>query len=80
MHSEHYYIADETIEKIEKANKDNIPVICVGTTSFRAVQSFAKLTKDKTGENILINGLLPIYSSIQKMRHLDLNLGELMDL
>ncbi len=47
MHSEHYYITEETISKIEKANRENIPVICVGTTSFRAVQSFAKLTKDK---------------------------------
>ena len=47
MHSEHYYMTDETIDKIESANRENIPVICVGTTSFRAVQSFAKLTKDK---------------------------------
>ena len=45
MHSEHYYVCDDTIEKIKLANEKNVPVICVGTTSFRAIQSFAKLTK-----------------------------------
>ena len=50
MHSEHYYVCDDTIEKIKRANEKNVPVICVGTTSFRAIQSFAKLTKGQNFE------------------------------
>ena len=53
MHSEHFLISDQTIERIEKANKEGIPVVCVGTTSFRAVQSYAKLLKEKDKSELL---------------------------
>ena len=41
MHSEHYYIPEETAEIINSTKKNGGRVICVGTTSFRTVESCA---------------------------------------
>lgn len=41
MHSEHYYISQETADMINLAKKEHRRVICVGTTSCRTVESAA---------------------------------------
>lgn len=41
MHSEHYYIKAEDVEKINKAKKSGNRVIAVGTTSCRVLESVA---------------------------------------
>ena len=41
MHSEHYYIKQEDVEKINKAKKNGKRVIAVGTTSCRVLESVA---------------------------------------
>ena len=42
MHSEHYYLSDETAELINKTKEDNKKVIAVGTTSCRTLESVYK--------------------------------------
>lgn len=39
MHEEHFYVSDEAAEKIEKAKKEGRPVLAVGTTSLRTLES-----------------------------------------
>ena len=46
MHSEHFYIKQEDVEKINKAKKEGRRVIAVGTTSCRVLESIAD---EKTG-------------------------------
>ena len=41
MHSEHYYIKQEDVEKINNAKKNGKRVIAVGTTSCRVLESVA---------------------------------------
>ena len=41
MHSEHFYIKQEDVEKINKAKKEGRRVIAVGTTSSRVLESIA---------------------------------------
>lgn len=41
MHSEHFYIKQEDVEKINKAKKNGKRVIAVGTTSCRVLESIA---------------------------------------
>lgn len=41
MHSEHYYIKEEDVEKINNAKKNGKRVIAVGTTSCRVLESVA---------------------------------------
>ena len=41
MHSEHYYISEETAKVINKTKKNGGRVICVGTTSCRTLESAA---------------------------------------
>ena len=41
MHSEHYYIKQEDVDKINKAKKNGKRVIAVGTTSCRVLESVA---------------------------------------
>lgn len=58
MHSEHYYIKAEDVEKINKAKKSGNRVIAVGTTSCRVLESVADengLLKEVEGDtNIFI--------------------------
>lgn len=42
MHSEHYYVSEETANIINETKKNGGRVICVGTTSCRTVESVAK--------------------------------------
>ena len=42
MHSEHYYIKQEDVDKINKAKKEGHRIIAVGTTSCRVLESIAK--------------------------------------
>ena len=46
MHSEHFYIKQENVEKINKAKQEGRRVIAVGTTSCRVLESVAD---EKTG-------------------------------
>ena len=46
MHSEHFYIKQEDVEKINKAKKEGRRLIAVGTTSCRVLESIAD---EKTG-------------------------------
>ena len=46
MHSEHFYIKQEDVDKINKAKKEGKRVIAVGTTSCRVLESIAD---EKTG-------------------------------
>ena len=46
MHSEHFYIKQEDVEKINKAKQEGRRVIAVGTTSCRVLESIAD---EKTG-------------------------------
>ena len=41
MHTEHYYIKGEDVEKINKAKKEGHKVVAVGTTSCRVLESVA---------------------------------------
>ena len=41
MHSEHFYIKQEDVEKINKAKKEGRRIIAVGTTSSRVLESIA---------------------------------------
>ena len=41
MHTEHYYIKSEDVEKINKAKKEGHKVVAVGTTSCRVLESVA---------------------------------------
>ncbi len=41
MHSEHFYIKKEDVEKINKAKKEKHRIIAVGTTSCRVLESVA---------------------------------------
>lgn len=47
MHSEHFYIKQEDVEKINKAKEEGRRVIAVGTTSCRVLESIAD---EKTGK------------------------------
>lgn len=47
MHSEHFYIKQEDVEKINKAKEEGRRVIAVGTTSCRVLESVAD---EKTGK------------------------------
>ena len=42
MHSEHYYIKQEDVDKINKAKREGHRIIAVGTTSCRVLESIAK--------------------------------------
>ncbi len=41
MHSEHYYISEDSANRINRAKKNGGRVICVGTTSCRTIESAA---------------------------------------
>ena len=47
MHSEHFYIKQEDVDKINKAKEEGRRVIAVGTTSCRVLESVAD---EKTGK------------------------------
>ena len=47
MHSEHFYIKQEDVDKINKAKQNGNRVIAIGTTSCRVLESIAD---EKTGE------------------------------
>ena len=55
MHTEHFYIKQEDVEKINKAKKNGNRIIAVGTTSCRVLESiadkngFVKEVEDDTG-------------------------------
>lgn len=53
MHSEHYYIKQEDVEKINKAKQEGRRVIAVGTTSCRVLETVANeegLVKETEGD------------------------------
>lgn len=53
MHSEHFYIKQEDVEKINKAKKNGNRVIAIGTTSCRVLESIADengLVKEYEGD------------------------------
>ncbi|MDC7233446.1 MAG: tRNA preQ1(34) S-adenosylmethionine ribosyltransferase-isomerase QueA [Spirochaetales bacterium] len=57
MHEEQFFISDDTADKIEKALKEGRPVLAVGTTSVRTLESAwqdGKLTRGENATNIFI--------------------------
>ena len=58
MHSEHYYVSEETAEKINNAKRNGGRIIAVGTTSCRTLESAADengfLAKCENSTNIFI--------------------------
>ena len=46
MHTESYYVSEETALAVEKAKREGRPVIAVGTTSLRTLESAWELTPD----------------------------------
>ena len=44
MHSETYQIPEKTFEQLEKSKENRTPIVAVGTTSFRALESFYGLS------------------------------------
>ena len=58
MHSEHYYVSEETAEKINNAKRNGGRIIAVGTTSCRTLESAADengfLVKCENSTNIFI--------------------------
>lgn len=55
MHEEHYFLSHTTLNKILDYKKNNWPIIYVGTTSLRAVESFFR----NTIENQKVDTWLP---------------------
>ncbi len=51
MHSEQFSISDETADKVEKAVREGRPVLAVGTTSVRTLESAWKDGKLQRGES-----------------------------
>ena len=46
MHSERFYVPKQTVIEMEKAKRDGREIICVGTTSFRSIESLYKMSGD----------------------------------
>ncbi len=51
MHEEQFFISDETADKVEKALREGRPVLAVGTTSIRTLESAWEGTHLKRGMN-----------------------------
>ena len=51
MHEEHFYVSDETADKVEKARREGRPILAVGTTSIRTLESAWEGDKLKRGFN-----------------------------
>ncbi|MDA3956013.1 tRNA preQ1(34) S-adenosylmethionine ribosyltransferase-isomerase QueA, partial [Oceanispirochaeta sp.] len=57
MHEEQFFISDETAEKVERAVKEGRPVLAVGTTSVRTLESAwsdGKLQRGESSTDIFI--------------------------
>jgi len=54
MHSEYYEIPPKALKEITTAKAENRRVICIGTTSMRAVESYAKTLQTTGDTNIFI--------------------------
>lgn len=50
MHSESYVLSKDNLNKMISAKKEGRPILCVGTTSFRAVESFFLECEDRFDE------------------------------
>ena len=57
MHSEHFYIKQEDVEKINNAKKEGRRVIAVGTTSCRVLESIA----DENGQVKMVESYTEIF-------------------
>ena len=55
LHSERYFINEETVRKIVDAKKSAKPVIAVGTTTVRTLESYAETKKSEGETNIFIH-------------------------
>jgi S-adenosylmethionine:tRNA ribosyltransferase-isomerase len=44
MHSERFYVPKQTVTEMEKAKRDGREIVCVGTTSFRSIESLYKMS------------------------------------
>ena len=58
MHSEHFYIKQEDVDKINKAKKNGNRVIAVGTTSCRVLETIAD---SETGQVKVVEGDTKIF-------------------
>ncbi|RDB36175.1 MAG: tRNA preQ1(34) S-adenosylmethionine ribosyltransferase-isomerase QueA [Spirobacillus cienkowskii] len=55
MHQEYYFISQETIKKISEYLSNGWPIVFVGTTSLRAVESYFQLLNLELGKNFILN-------------------------
>lgn len=62
IHTEKYYISDKTVELIQATKANGGKILCVGTTAFRAVESFWQLA---TAENLSPDKLANNWHSTQ---------------
>lgn len=53
MHKEQFTISEKTYHAINRALKENRPIITIGTTSFRALQGFHILAQSRPPETLL---------------------------
>lgn len=54
LHSERYLIGEESLEKITKAKQNRVPIVAVGTTTVRTLESYAVTNKSEGETNIFI--------------------------
>ena len=54
LHHEYYDIPQETIEKLSEAKQNHQPIIAIGTTVTRTIESFGKTITKQGGTNLFI--------------------------
>ncbi len=62
MHEEQFFISDETAEKVERARREGRPILAVGTTSIRTLESAWENDHLKRGMNSTSLFIYPGYS------------------
>jgi len=65
MHKESYYISEETAEKVNRAKKEGRPVLAVGTTSVRTLESAWQGGSVLKGDICLLAILIQAFLSIR---------------
>jgi S-adenosylmethionine:tRNA ribosyltransferase-isomerase len=69
MHEEYYFIPATSWEKIQKAKSTGQPILAVGTTSFRSIESFMKLSDKSSSLNTWMKTDLFIYPKNRSDRY-----------
>ncbi|MBC7530273.1 MAG: tRNA preQ1(34) S-adenosylmethionine ribosyltransferase-isomerase QueA [Oligoflexus sp.] len=53
MHKERYMVTSDSHAKLQHALAENLPIVAVGTTSLRCIESFARLANQEAPESLL---------------------------